>query len=67
MPGWLSPWHFAIVLVVVLVAFGPRRLPQLGASIGKAITGFKHGLKDDEQQKTIAESSSTPSDDAKKD
>jgi sec-independent protein translocase protein TatA len=66
MPGWLSPWHFAIVLVVVLVAFGPRRLPQLGASIGKAITGFKHGLKDDEQ-KTIAESSDTPPDGAKKD
>ena len=57
MPGWVSPWHLAIVLVVVLVVFGPRRLPELGASIGKAITGFKRGLKEDEQQETIAESS----------
>jgi sec-independent protein translocase protein TatA len=57
MPGWVSPWHIAIVLVIVLLVFGPRRLPELGASIGKAITGFKHGLKEDEQQKTLAESS----------
>ena len=57
MPGWVSPWHIAIVLVVVLVVLGPRRLPELGASIGKAITGFRHGLKDDDPQKTIAESS----------
>ena len=57
MPGWVSPWHIAIVLVVVLVVFGPRRLPELGSSIGKAITGFKRGLKEDEQQTTIAESS----------
>ena len=68
MPGWLSPWHLAIVLIVFLVAFGPRRLPELGASIGKAITGFKRGLKDDEQQPTIAESAATPpSEEEKKD
>ena len=35
-----------VVLVIALVIFGPSRLPQLGESMGKAIKGFKQGLKD---------------------
>ena len=41
MPSWIGPWEIAIVLIVILVIFGPKRLPELGSSLGKAITGFK--------------------------
>jgi sec-independent protein translocase protein TatA len=43
-----SFWHLVIVLVIVLLLFGPNRLPTLGKSIGEAIRGFKKGLNDEE-------------------
>jgi len=41
----LGPWHMLIVLIIVLVVFGPTRLPGLGKSMGEAIRGFKKGLE----------------------
>ena len=38
--------HLLILLVIILVFFGPSRLPTLGQSIGKAIKGFKDGLNE---------------------
>ncbi len=46
MPSWIGPWEIAIVLVLALLIFGPRKLPELGSSLGKSITGFKKGLKE---------------------
>lgn len=46
MEGILAPWHWAILIVVVLLIFGPRKLPELGNSLGKSIRGFKKGLSD---------------------
>jgi sec-independent protein translocase protein TatA len=43
--GEFSIWHLLIVLVIVLIFFGPNRLPNLGNSLGKAIRGFKDGIK----------------------
>lgn len=43
-----SFWHLIIVLVIVLLLFGPNRLPTLGKSVGEAIRGFKKGLEGDE-------------------
>jgi len=59
MPNWIGPWEIAILLVIVLLVFGPKRLPELGSSLGKAITGFKKGIKDSEQEirKAVAEES----------
>lgn len=45
--GELSFWHIFLVLAVVLIFFGPSRLPGLGKSMGEAIRGFKKGLKND--------------------
>lgn len=42
--GQFSISHIALVLVIVLIFFGPSKLPQLGQSIGKAIRGFKDGM-----------------------
>jgi sec-independent protein translocase protein TatA len=46
MPSWIGPWEIAIILVLILLIFGPRKLPELGSSLGKSIRGFKKGMKD---------------------
>lgn len=44
----LGFWEILLIALVVLVFFGPSRLPGLGRSIGAAIKGLKQGLKDGE-------------------
>jgi sec-independent protein translocase protein TatA len=44
----LSFWHLIILLIIVLLFFGPNRLPGLGKSLGESIRGFKKGLEGDE-------------------
>ncbi len=44
----LSFWHLIIIVFIVLLLFGPNRLPQLGKSLGEAIRGFKKGIGADE-------------------
>ena len=46
--GGLSFTHLILILVVILIFFGPSRLPTLGKSMGEAIRGFKKGLDGDE-------------------
>jgi sec-independent protein translocase protein TatA len=47
--GGVSLPHLLILALILLIFFGPSRLPALGQSLGKAIKGFKEGLnKDDE-------------------
>jgi sec-independent protein translocase protein TatA len=57
MPSWIGPWEIAIVLVLALLIFGPKKLPDLGSSLGRSITGFKRGLKEtkDDVQSAIKE------------
>jgi sec-independent protein translocase protein TatA len=43
--GQFSFWHLIMVLGIVLIFFGPSRLPSLGQSLGRAIRGFKDGMK----------------------
>jgi sec-independent protein translocase protein TatA len=50
MPSWIGPWEIAIVLVIALLIFGPRKLPDLGSSLGKSISGFKKGLKETQDE-----------------
>jgi sec-independent protein translocase protein TatA len=42
--GWVAPGHLMIVLLVAVFVFGPRRIPELGRSLGSGIRGFKHAL-----------------------
>lgn len=47
--GELSITHWLVVLVVLIVLFGPARLPQLGSSLGAAIRNFKKSLHDEHE------------------
>ena len=40
----LSIWHILILVVVVMLVFGSKRIPEIGASLGKGIQEFKRGL-----------------------
>lgn len=44
-----------IVLVVVLIIFGPKNLPKLGKMFGKTMKGFKDGINDDEENEAAKE------------
>lgn len=46
--GSLSIWHWLIVLAIVALVFGTKKLGNMGADLGKAVKGFKDGIKDDE-------------------
>jgi sec-independent protein translocase protein TatA len=49
--------EMVVILIIALVIFGPNRLPALGESLGKAIRGFKEGLKDEpKDQQTVKKS-----------
>lgn len=43
--GSFSIWHWLIVLLVVMLVFGTKRVSNLGEDLGKAIKGFKDGVK----------------------
>jgi sec-independent protein translocase protein TatA len=43
--GSLSIWHWLIVLVIVLVVFGTKKLRNIGGDLGGAVKGFKDGMK----------------------
>jgi sec-independent protein translocase protein TatA len=40
----LSPVHLVVLLVILLLVFGPRRLPEIGSGIGQALKEFKKGI-----------------------
>lgn len=48
--GGLSIWHWVIVLVVVVIIFGTGKLKNAGSDLGKAVKGFKDGVKGDEDK-----------------
>ncbi len=55
-PGWIGPWELAILLIVVLLVFGPKRLPEMGRSLGKGMREFKNSItgKDEEHHELPA-------------
>jgi sec-independent protein translocase protein TatA len=45
-----QPMHLLVILVIVLIIFGPRKLPELGSSLGKAIRDFKKTMSETENR-----------------
>jgi sec-independent protein translocase protein TatA len=46
----VGPLEIAVVLVIVLIIFGPKRLPELGQSIGRGIREFKNSISGDKDK-----------------
>ena len=44
--GSLSIWHWLIVLVIVMLVFGTKKLRNMGADLGGAVRGFKDGMRE---------------------
>ena len=44
--GSFSIWHWLIVLVIVMLVFGTKKLRNVGQDLGGAVKGFKDGMKD---------------------
>lgn len=57
MPFGISLWEVAILLLVALLVFGPKRLPEMGRSLGRGMREFKDSIsgKHDDDEDRIAE------------
>lgn len=49
MMGSMSIWHWLILLVVVMLVFGTKKIGNMGSDIGKAVKGFKDGVRGDDE------------------
>jgi sec-independent protein translocase protein TatA len=47
--GGLSPWHLLILLIIVLVIFGTKKLRNIGSDLGGAVKGFKDGMRGEDE------------------
>lgn len=63
--GSFSIWHWLIVLVVIMLVFGTKKLGNIGSDLGKAVKGFKDGIKTDEDKGTPVVEKTTIDVDAK--
>jgi sec-independent protein translocase protein TatA len=64
MEGLFQPMHLIVILVIVLIIFGPGKLPELGEGLGKSIKAFKKAMNEkDEPAETVK---SLPQDNASK-
>ncbi|WP_407275890.1 Sec-independent protein translocase subunit TatA [Halothiobacillus sp. DCM-1] len=59
--GSFSIWHWLVILAIVLLLFGTKRLKNLGSDLGGAIKGFKSAVKDDEKKEADASSAAPES------
>jgi len=53
--GGMSPIHWVIVLAVVLLVFGTKKLRNIGSDMGAAVKGFKDGMKTGDKEEASAE------------
>ncbi len=58
--GSFSIWHWAIVLVIVVLVFGTKKLKNLGSDLGGAVKGFKDGMKQGTSDDAAAAATTTP-------
>lgn len=58
--GTLSIWHWLIVLVIVMLVFGTKKLRNIGEDLGGAVKGFKEGMKDASAENKQADATSPP-------
>ncbi len=58
--GSLSIWHWLIVLLIVALVFGTKKLRNIGEDLGGAVKGFKEGMRDPDSPKQAADAPELP-------
>ena len=58
--GGLSIWHWLIVLLVVVLIFGTKKLRNIGQDLGGAVKGFKEGMKGADVEADAAKAAQAP-------
>ena len=53
--GVLQPWHLIVVVVIVLVIFGPGKLPMLGKAVGDSVRDFKKAINTNDEPAPTAD------------
>lgn len=57
--GSFSIWHWLVVLIIVLVVFGTKKLRNVGSDLGGAVKGFKDAMREQQSPKVADQSGST--------
>ena len=62
-----APWHLLIILLIILVIFGPSKLGDIGGALGKGIRDFKRAMNEPEEasKPTVAKAEEPKASDAK--
>jgi sec-independent protein translocase protein TatA len=64
--GSFSIWHWLVVLLIVVLVFGTKKLRNIGSDLGGAVKGFKEGMKsDDDVPRQLREGEQSPGGEAK--
>jgi sec-independent protein translocase protein TatA len=50
--GLFQPLHLIVIFAIVLLVFGPKKLPEIGKGLGESIRGFKKAISTDEPEST---------------
>ncbi len=58
--GLDNPIHLAFLLVILLLVFGAKRLPEMGRSLGSGLRGFKESLSTDSEPAQLTATEATP-------
>ncbi len=58
--GTFSIWHWLIVLLIIVLVFGTKKLKNIGADLGGAVKGFKDGMKDGSAQAQAQAEAASP-------
>jgi sec-independent protein translocase protein TatA len=66
MNGWFGPWELLILVLIVLLVFGPKRLPEIGRGLGKGMREFKDSVtgKQEKEAKQAALTAASASEQA---
>jgi sec-independent protein translocase protein TatA len=56
----LAPWHLVILLLIILIIFGPSKLGDVGGALGRAIRDFKKAMNEPEHSAQSARAASSP-------
>jgi sec-independent protein translocase protein TatA len=49
--GGISVWQLLIILAIIVLIFGPKRLKNLGSDLGNSIKGFRKAIKEEDKEK----------------